>query len=194
MTVENLIVFPHDPSETTSVSVAGSFSSWGKLPMELNEDKNQWEFDLVEYLLKQSSDAESELNDRKFTYKFILNDNNWCCNDSKPIVKDESGIENNVITIAIKKTDELNSSSSSRFQSPVDLELETSDEALSPISSTHSPDKPSDLSPDPNVSLARKNQIAQSSNSFFGFFIWLWELILIRVFGRELHTIHTQRT
>lgn len=85
-----------DPTRSyQKVNVAGSFNNWNPEINELkfNDKSKSWLLDLAVELKK---------NDKVY-YKYITDNTNWICDDTKPSEADESGIENNVTYVILKK-------------------------------------------------------------------------------------------
>lgn len=85
-----------DPNRSyQKVNVAGSFNNWNSTINELKFDDNSkgW---LVELAVELSQNE-------KVYYKYITDNVNWICDETKPRETDESGIENNVTYAILKK-------------------------------------------------------------------------------------------
>ncbi|CAI4052650.1 hypothetical protein N7582_005527 [Saccharomyces uvarum] len=91
------IVFDHPADDFPDLKIAGEFTNWEGMPMEINDDSGKWE-----YTFDESSTTK---HDDKVHFKFIDHNGNWFADDEYPKEIDEHSNENNVTTLESKEDD-----------------------------------------------------------------------------------------
>ncbi|QID88252.1 hypothetical protein GRS66_010961 [Saccharomyces pastorianus] len=91
------IVFDHPADDFPDLKIAGEFTKWEGVPMEINDDSGKWE-----YTFDKSSTTKYE---DKVHFKFIDHNGNWFADDEYPKEIDEHSNENNVTTLKNKEND-----------------------------------------------------------------------------------------
>lgn len=98
MSDTNCINFKLEDPELShkSVNVAGTFNDWNPSTDALDFDENtkSWIKQLIVDYPK----------DQKVLYKYIIDNNNWICDLSKPHEKDQEGNDNNIGFVILKQT------------------------------------------------------------------------------------------
>ncbi|CAI4052945.1 Uip4p SKDI_16G0920 [Saccharomyces kudriavzevii IFO 1802] len=87
------IVFDHPADDFPDLKIAGEFTNWEGVPMEINVDTGKWEYRFHDSSITKYDDKD------KVHFKFIDQNGNWFADDEYPKEVDEHSNENNVATL-----------------------------------------------------------------------------------------------
>ncbi|ODV85882.1 hypothetical protein CANARDRAFT_22669 [[Candida] arabinofermentans NRRL YB-2248] len=112
---------PDESGTFSKVSIAGTFNSWSSSENELSYDPlvKQWATTLT-------FPTDTYKIDDKIFYKFVINDQDWVCNESNDMEADlATSINNNVIKLSEKYLVEETSTDSNISSSWIDVPRES---------------------------------------------------------------------
>ncbi|KAF7921137.1 uncharacterized protein EAE97_011405 [Botrytis byssoidea] len=146
-TKTSVVITYSKPGTAPPIYLAGSFpeSGWQPREMEYKNVSND------HYVFSKAVEVEEG---KEYQYKFRIGDGDWWMSDEDaPIVVDDIGNRNNLLSVPIKPSSHNNSSSNEENSTPrtipdTDIKASTMDTIIEPTHHTESEDKVSD---DPNV-------------------------------------------
>ncbi|SCU88432.1 LAMI_0D10066g1_1 [Lachancea mirantina] len=117
------VVFKHQSSNASSLSIAGNFTGWNIVPMIKNDAKKQWEYEIAKESLEKFSATDQK---PKLFFKFVENGSNWFTDENFAKETDANGNVNNVLVISSEDEDD------NRCEQDRDVESEFSENEVTP--------------------------------------------------------------
>ncbi|KAF7944099.1 hypothetical protein EAE96_010509 [Botrytis aclada] len=142
-TKTSVVITYSKPGTAPPIYLAGSFPESGWQPREM-EYKN---VSTDHYVFSKAVEVEEG---KEYQYKFRIGDGDWWMSDEDaPIVVDDIGNRNNLLSVPIKSSSHNNSSSNEENSTPrtipeTDIKASTMDTLIDPTQHTESEDKVSD--------------------------------------------------